>query len=509
MDPKKLIVDLDDNIQDNSWGSQGQFEAQNLTSRPVPEWRRSIREDGVTPNPAPSKFAQAEDLDAVRGRVLFLPPFERVEASTRRRHGALSLDIEEMWHKQENRDGFNHPVVILSRVDEYRVKCHLMTSFGGQKLGDKHRSSRIRQMYVPIEPSDDHPDPREGIPKLRFCWGFGRTTKPGYIVIREPIEIDWRDLELWQENDESLFFASYVQFDPLDMDKLDERTKKLSQDENMGIPAPGVQSGVRCHGCRFKSPYEPDVGRQHRQPKSTPRTCAAIIPCVRASRLNGSRPEEEKCPLSGYTFSDCARMRNQSRRPKYSIDQLKVMSFIANLSGIAADSSQNLKKDGNAQRKGAPYIEVPANATSTDGTHEPTVSTQLTTIMFSALTVAQRRKRLEIVTSVCPPQQREKRPCEQRSWSAPQPSTSPPRHSCEPRPRSLPVMEDVRTYLPMIRRSQNSQVPNAAESFPSSSKLCSEDSRSQQFVRNRDREDQIRNRDWRRSESTWPSKYQR
>ena len=294
-----------------------------------------MKENGSIPPLQPSKFPPAEDYDAVRGRILFLPPFERIEASALRRNEAYSPDIHVMWYEEENKEGFGHPVVVLSRFDKYLVKCHLLTSFGGQKLEDKHQSTYTRQMYVPIEPSHDHPDSTwNDIPKLRFCWGLGAKTKPGYVVVREPITVDWRDLELWQEDDPSLFFASYVRFDAHDMERLDKRTKRLREEEllhRVRVAYGGFDPRSPNCNWRFKQLYEPHRWMEYRRSESIRRCCLGIRRQIKDLRLNKTPLEEGICHISGHTFFECAQLTEQERRRTYYIQQLKTMRHYNNV----------------------------------------------------------------------------------------------------------------------------------------------------------------------------------
>ncbi|KAL9095722.1 MAG: hypothetical protein Q9165_002154 [Trypethelium subeluteriae] len=319
---------LNSSKHDNN-DERGQGQAPNPV--PVLEWRRGVRENRVIATPQSSKYVPAEDYDAIRGRILWLPKFARIEASAKRRNETPSKDICDMHYGKKNEDGFNHPVVILSRCGEHEVKCHLMTSFAGTTLQEKHRNASIRKMYVPIAPSANHPDstPHSKIPTLKLCWGLRAASTNGHVVVREPITMDWRDLEIWEDGDRTLFFASFVRFDPHDMDQLDERTRRLAE-EKLGLRSSRGSCrelsyrSLMDHQWRFKSAYQPHTQTEYREPSAVPRTCAAMCSQVRERRKT-SRPEEGICPLSGHTFCECARLSGRAGQRRYSVDQLKTM----------------------------------------------------------------------------------------------------------------------------------------------------------------------------------------
>ncbi|KAI9686536.1 MAG: hypothetical protein M1822_003547 [Bathelium mastoideum] len=271
------------------------------------EWRKGQKNEAIS-SPKHSKFPRSKEHHALRGRVLFLPPLQRVNDYTSERNEKLSPDLHAMYYGDENKEGFSHPVVILSRIDEYRVKCLLLTSFGGQPLDEKHRNVDTRKMYIPIEPSDDHPDSRSiYIPRVKFCFDLGAKTKPGYVVAREPYIIDWRDLELWQDTDPTLLFAHHVQFDEHDMEKIDERLRVLSKEE-FDLKDGQLEDWLGCFSLgpnrRFRNVYNPHTRKEYRECEPIKAVCAAWQH-VHNKRLNTFRPEQDRCPITGKPFSDC------------------------------------------------------------------------------------------------------------------------------------------------------------------------------------------------------------
>ncbi|ROT42647.1 hypothetical protein SODALDRAFT_326806 [Sodiomyces alkalinus F11] len=88
-------------------------------------------------------------------------------------------------------EAFNHPVVVLSRSNEINGHVDILkiTSFGGSTLSDRFpRSFKRRRQFLPIHPSDPHPD--SGI---FLSLAEGKMDKRSYInisdVFRVPFQI--------------------------------------------------------------------------------------------------------------------------------------------------------------------------------------------------------------------------------------------------------------------------------------------------------------------------------
>jgi hypothetical protein len=173
--------------------------------------------------------------DAVQGRLLFLPPYEDIVITNRKRHeGRCNLTSDLITMHRDNPDGFNHPVVVMSRASKEHIYCHLLTSFVGQTLPEKHKTPKDRQVYMPVVPSLPHPDSTADQPimLLRFAWelGSGEKTKAGCVVVRQPFKVEWKDLELWKENDSSFVFGKRIHFTKKSMEALMQRTRDLHGD---------------------------------------------------------------------------------------------------------------------------------------------------------------------------------------------------------------------------------------------------------------------------------------
>ncbi|KAI9714380.1 MAG: hypothetical protein M1820_000341 [Bogoriella megaspora] len=254
------------------------------------------------------EYPRAQDHDASKGRVLWLPPYDRVVKSNKKRNQdvlKLTPDIDVMKNGnccERNEDGFDHPVVILSRPTEEIVKCHILTSFKGESLESRlSPSSGLRERYVPIEPSS-HPGAtaKRAIPTLKYCWNV-KPSKPGYVVLRKPIEVHWQDLEIWEEKDASLFFGSIVQFDEQDMMKLDTRLMEV------------------CH-------YSLHGEQQFRGRETLPRMCTAMRYLCRENRSLQPEvaPWKYEYPFSKLSVCDCAE-DNQKQRRKYVVEDLRAL----------------------------------------------------------------------------------------------------------------------------------------------------------------------------------------
>ena len=206
-----------------------------------------------------------EDEDVVQGRILWLPPKDKLPSrAVKRAHGKRGVE-----------EGiFNHPIVVISRPEDEPtvVYFHIVTSFGGKKLhemygkaNDFHQSRR--SWYLPISPTPPHPDATSKKAKKRFptleLADNAVLRWDSYVNMRDVYKIEWSYLRRYG-NPDTPYVQSY-RFQRESMIRLLAKGKQLTgyfPDPNQAqqgppeIPAPRSPS-PRSPASSYSETYSP------------------------------------------------------------------------------------------------------------------------------------------------------------------------------------------------------------------------------------------------------------